>query len=156
MKNITIGLADSSWRTAAAACYYAERGDGEEYAFGATPVDALTKLEKREAAVSHKFDESLAEEVAFLALGAANVLQQHQGESLDSFGGYLGFMNDVIHHAPLLTERWKRMNADQFSGVWPYDVTEEFGRLLAEEMFNHTGATPSDLLESIIANVFEN
>lgn len=156
MKNITIGLAGPDWRAAAAARYYAERGDGEEYAFGTTPTEALAKLEARESAIAHRFNESLAEEVAFLALGAADVLEKHRGESLDSFDGYLGFMGDVVRHAPLLIERWKQIDTEEFSGVWPYDVTEEFGRALAEEMLNNTGARPTDLLESIINEAFEN
>lgn len=155
MKNITIGLAGADWQAAATAHYYAERGDGEEYAFGTTPAEALARLEAREAMLAPKFDESLAEEVAFLALGAAEFLGQHRGESLDSFGGYLGFMGDVVRHAPLLTERWKQINAEEFSGVWPYDVTEAFGCALAEEMFNETGVSPAELLETIIADAFD-
>jgi len=100
MKNITIGHVDPNWRAAAKARYYAERGDGEEYAFGTTPADALAKLEKREAAAHCKFDESLAEEIAFLALGAADVLKNHRGESLDAYDGYMGFIGEVIRHAP--------------------------------------------------------
>lgn len=150
MKSITIGLAGPDWRTAANARYYAERGSGEEYAFGATPIDALIRLEKREAATAQKFDETLAEEIAFLALGAENFLKDHRGASLDSYGGYLGFIGEVIRHAPMLSERWRRIEIDEFDGVWLYDVTEKFGREWAEELFNKTGASPQALLESII------
>jgi hypothetical protein len=150
MKNITIGHAGPNWRIAAAARYYAERGDGEEFAFGTTPAEALAKLEEREAAAFPKFDESLAEEIAFLALGAADFLKDHRGTSLDPYDGYLGFIGEVIRHAPMLSERWRRMEADEFGGVWLYDVTERFGREWAEELFDRTGVSPANRLESII------
>lgn len=155
MKNITIGVAGSNWRAAATARYYAERGNGEEYAFGTTPAEALARLEKREAMMLPNFDESLAEEVAFLALGAADFLKDHQGASLDPHGGYLGFIGEIIRHAPLLSERWRRMKADEFSGVWLYDVTERFGREWAKELFDRTGVSPADQLEYIIEDEME-
>lgn len=152
MKNITIGAAGPNWRAAAKARYYAERGEGEEYAFGATPADALTKLEKREAATHYKFDESLAEEIAFLALGAADVLKEHRGESLDTYDGYMGFIGEVIRHAPLLSERWGRMDTEKFGGVWLYDVTERFGREWAKALLNGTDVKPTEQLEAIIVD----
>lgn len=150
MKNITIGPAGPNWQVAAKARYYAERGEGDEYAFGATPADALAKLEKREAEAHNTFDESLAEEIAFLALGASDTLKKHRGESLAAYDGYMGFISEIIRHAPLLSERWRRMDAEEFSGVWLYDVTERFGREWAEELLNGTGISPTERLESII------
>ncbi|MGB3462621.1 MAG: hypothetical protein WBA33_11715 [Rhodanobacter lindaniclasticus] len=150
MKNITIGCTDSNWQVAASARFYAERGEGEEYAFGTTPSDALTKLEKREAAGHFMFDESLAEEVAFLALGAADVLKKHRGESLDAYDGYMGFIGKIICHAPLLSERWRRMDVEELGGVWLYDVTERFGREWAQELLNGADVSPAELLEHII------
>ncbi|MDE2084078.1 MAG: hypothetical protein KGI64_04365, partial [Xanthomonadaceae bacterium] len=76
MKNITIGHTGADWRVAASARYYAERGDGEEYAFGATPTEALANLEKRESVKVPKFYENLSDEIAFLALGAAVFLRE--------------------------------------------------------------------------------
>lgn len=150
MKNITIGSTGPSWRAAAKARFYAERGEGEEYAFGTTPADALAKLEMREAAAFFKFDESLAEEIAFLALGAADTLKEHHGESLDAYNGYMGFIGKIICHAPLLSERWRRMGVEEFGGVWLYDVTERFGREWAEELLNGADVCPAELLEHII------
>lgn len=155
MRNITIGSTDSNWQVAAKARFYAERGEGEEYAFGTTPADALAKLEKRETAAHFKFDESLAEEVAFLALGAAEVLKEHHGESLDAYDGYMGFISMVICHAPLLSERWRRMDVEEFGGVWLYDVTERFGREWAEELLSGAGVSPAELLEYIIKDEME-
>jgi len=155
MKNITIGLTGPNWQAAAKARFYAERGDGDEYAFGTTPADALAKLEKREAAACHTLDESLAEEIAFLALGAADALKEHRGESLDAYDGYMGFIGEIIRHAPLLSERWRRMDVEEFGGVWLYDVTERFGREWAEELLNGTGISPAEQLESIIEDEME-
>lgn len=155
MKSITVGLADQDWRTAARARYYAERGDGEEYAFGMTPVDALTKLEKREAVATQRFDKTLAEEIAFLALGADEFLKEHRETTLDSYGGYLGFIGEIISHAPMLSERWRRMESEGFGGVWLYDVTERFGREWAEELINKMGMSPASHLEYIIEDEME-
>lgn len=155
MKDITIGRVSPDWRTAAKARYYAERGRGEEYAFGSTPAEALTKLEEREASSPPKFDETLAEEIAFLALGAADTLKEHRGESLDAYDGYMGFIGEVIRHAPLLSERWRRLDAEEFGGVWLYDVTERFGREWAEELLNGMSVSPEDQLEYIIVDEME-
>ena len=148
MKNITIGTVGSDWRAAASARFYAGRGDGGEYAFGATPVEALEKLEKREAITAN----GLAEEIAFLALGAADAIREHRSESLDAFNGQLGLISEVIRLAPMVSERWRQIDLEQLSGVWLYDVTERFGRVWAENLLKNTGAAPAALLESIIAD----
>ena len=56
---------------------------------------------------------------------------------------------------PLLSERWRRVNAEEFGGVWLYDVTERFGREWAKELLNSTGENPVELLESIIIDEME-
>jgi len=155
MKNITIGLVGPDWSPAAAAHYYAERGSGEEYAFGPTPAEALARLEAREAAIIPKFDKVLAEEVAFLALGAADFLDDHRNVNLDAWGGYMGFIGEVTRHAPMLAEYWERMGADGYSGVWLYDVTERFGREWAEELFAGSDESPAEGLELIIDDEME-
>lgn len=150
MKNITIGLAGPNWKAAATAHYYAERGNGEEYAFGCSPAEALENLEKREAAASLKLDDGLTEEIAFLALGAADFLKDHQGADLASHDGYMGFIGEVTQHAPMLFKRWRQMKDGEFCGVWLYDVTERFGREWAEELFNRTGVSAEERLDRII------
>ncbi len=155
MKNINIGRVDSNWAPVAAARYYAQRVDGGEYAFGATPADALASLEKREAASTSKFDKDLADEIAFLALGAAETLKNHNGTKLDAFGGYMGFIAEVTRHAPMLIERWKRIEANGFDGVWLYDVSERFGREWADELLNGTDESPAERLECIISDELE-
>ena len=151
MKNITIGQTDSDWKLVASARYYAQRGDSNEYAFGMTASEALATLEKRESAVTPKFDIGLAEEVAFLALGASECLRDHQGRDLCEFGGYMGFISEVIQHAPLLTDRWQETQND-FSGVWLYDVTERFGREWAETLLDGKTENSSEFLEYILAD----
>ena len=151
MKNITIGQAGADWKVIATARYYAQRGDGNEYAFGTTAVEALTNLEKREAALVPKFDIGLAEEIAFLALGAAEYLRDHKGRDLSDFGGYMGFISEVILHAPILTARWQELR-DDFSGVWLYDVTERFGREWAEALLDGDTQEPIEFLEYVITD----
>lgn len=151
MKNITIGQTGADWKMNASARYYAERGEGDEYAFGMTAVEALTNLEKREAALSQKFDIGLAEEIAFLALGAAKCLRDHKGRDLCDFGGYMGFISEVIQQAPALAARWKELQ-DEFGGVWLYDVTERFGRKWAESLLDGGVEKSAEILEFIISD----
>ena len=155
MKNITIGPVDPNWKVAAAAQYYAERDGGEEYAFGSSPAEALENLERREAAVSPAFDEGLSEEIAFLALGAADFLKNHQGVNFDAYDGYIGFIGEVTRHAPMLGKRWRLMRCGEFGGVWLYDVTERFGREWAEELINRTGESAAERLDYIIDDEME-
>lgn len=149
MKNITIEQIDAKWKPAAPANYYAQRGDGDEYAFGSTAAEALANLEKRESAATQKFDVGLAEEIAFLALGAAEHLRDHKDRALCEFGGYMGFISEVIQHAPLLTARWQETQGE-FSGVWLYDVTERFGREWAEALLDGNVGSASEFLENIL------
>jgi hypothetical protein len=154
MKNITIGLAGPTWKPAKAAIYYAERGDGEDYAFGETPIEALTKLETREASSRQNGSQEIDEEVAFLALGAADFLKDHKKAELYSLNGYTGFISEVIRHAPLLASRWRKMDG-AFGGVWLYDITERFGREWAEIIFSGETGNPETLLNSIIEDEME-
>ncbi|MGB4857926.1 MAG: hypothetical protein WBP11_01225 [Dokdonella sp.] len=155
MKNITIGPVDPNWKVAATAHYFAERGGGEEYAFGGTPAEALDNLEKREAAVTREFDEGSAEEVAFLALGAADFFRENPSINLDSYDGYIGFIGEVTRHAPMLSKRWQQMRCGEFGGVWLYDVTQRFGREWAEELINATGVSAAEQLDYIIEDEME-
>lgn len=152
MKNITIGQVGAAWSVASSARYYAERGDGEDYAFGATTAEALANLTQRETAKAAKFDENMCEEVAFLALGAAEHFRERRDTDLTRFGGYMGLITEVIRHAPLLERRWGQMGDGEFDGVWLYDVTERFGREWAESLLDGRAESPEDRLECIIAD----
>jgi len=55
----------------------------------------------------------------------------------------------------MLSERWQRMEADEFGGDWFYDITERFCREWAEELFNKTGVSLESQLESIIDDEME-
>lgn len=154
MNNITIGLAGPAWRPKKGATYYAERGEGGDYAFGETPVEALTKLESREAAVFRSSSQGTDEEVAFLALGAADFLKDHKDAELYAFNGYMGFISEVIRHAPMLVSR-RRTMSDAFGGVWLYDITERFGREWAEIIFSGGTGDPEARLDSIIEDEME-
>lgn len=151
MKNITIGLLRKESKLIAAQHYYAERGEGDEYAFGRTPAEALARLEQRETALIPKFDRNLAETITFLALGAADFLREEQGVNLNRHGGYMGFLNDVVCVAPLLEQRWSQMDSSEFPGVWLYDVVERFGYEWAKVVFEEDDKYPEILLDQIIA-----
>lgn len=151
MKNITIGQIGPDWKQTASARYYAERGDGDEYAFGMTVTEALENLQKREAAVAKNFDIEVAEEIAFLALGAAEYLRDHKDHDLSKFGGYMGFISEVVQQAPVLTTRWQKIQGN-FDGVWLYDITERFGREWAEALLENETDNSAEFLEYIIAD----
>ena len=157
MQNITIGKIGPAWKPLASSFYYAQRGEGEEFAFGKTTAEALTNLEQREAAKLPRFDVDLSEEVAFLALGAAEYLREASSgpRNLDKFGGYMGLISEVISHAPLLLERWQQTEPEEFGGVWLYDVTERFGQELARVLLNGEDEKPAELLDQIIADESE-
>lgn len=155
MNEITIGRLGPDWKPSSVARYYAERGNDGDYAFGSTPVEALVRLEAREAAAKSKFDGDLAEEIAFLALGADEFLKEHRSTNLGSCGGYMGFIAEVIRHAPMLAEYSKHAVEDGFGGVWLYDVTQRFGREWAREVSAGSDESPEGRLECIIADEME-
>ncbi len=152
METITIGGIGPSWKLFGSSFYYAQRGESEEFAFGKTTAEALANLEKREAAKLPRFDTDVSEEVAFLALGAAETLREttHLSCALDRLGGYMGLISEVICHAPLLLHRWKQIGPAGFDGVWLYDVTERFGREWARVLLNDGDEQPAELLDQII------
>jgi len=67
----------------------------------------------------------------------------------------INYLRPLCCHAPMLSERWQRMEADEFGGDWFYDITERFGREWAEELFNKTGVSLESQLESIIDDEME-
>lgn len=150
METITIGRVSSAWKPLANALYYAQRGEGEEYAFGRTAAEALASLEKREAEGLVQFDRTYCEEVAFLALGAADSFREVDPPDLDRFGGYMGYIADVIRHAPMLMDRWQKVGPEGFGGTWLYEVTERFGREWGSVLLSEEDRRPADLLDQII------
>ncbi|MCX7562250.1 hypothetical protein OS176_01625 [Xanthomonadaceae bacterium XH05] len=155
MKNITIGLVGPDWEPRAATRYYAERSGSGEYAFGSTPAEALAQLEAREAAIATGFDEGLAEEIAFLALGVADFLSGRRDAGINAHGDYMRIIGEVIRQAPLLVEYWKRVEVNGFGGVWLYDVTRRFGQEWAEEVLAGSNQSPAERLECIIEDEIE-
>ena len=115
-----------------------------------TTTEALANLEKREAASLPQFDRTFCEEVAFLALGAADSFREANPPDLEKFGGYTGFIADVIRHAPLLMDRWQKIGPEGFGGMWLYEVTERFGRDWANIILTDEDMRPADLLDHII------
>jgi len=101
-----------------------------------------------------EFDTDLADEVAFLALGAADFIRNHGAVNLREHEGYMGLIGKVICHAPLLAERWQEIGKD-FEGVWLYDVTERFGREWTETLIDGADETPEQRLDYIIYDEME-
>lgn len=152
MKNVTIGDTLANRKAATLARYYAIREGETEYSYGATPAGALANLEKRDSLAQLLLDDDLPEEIAFLALGAgAHLREVHSPRDLDKFGGYMGLISDVVRCAPLLAARSRRM-ADDFDGVWLYDITERFGREWAEALLEGNPSSPEEFLEYVIAD----
>jgi len=101
-----------------------------------------------------ELDKDLADEIAFLALGAAEHIRENGPFDLRKHEGYMGLIDKVISHAPILAERWQRVGAD-FEGVWLYDVTERFGREWAETLLNEVDEEPKQRLDYIIDDEME-
>ena len=101
------------------------------------------------------FDNDIADEIAFLAIGAAAYIREKRPFYLPKYDGYIGVISEVIQHAPLLAQRWRQFGPDGFDGVWLYDVSERFGRELAESLLGGADEKPDQLLDYIINNEME-
>lgn len=153
MEKITIGLIDANWEHLQSNLHYATRGKATEFGFGPTATEALADLERREAPLQPKFDLGLAEEAAFLAIGAAVYLQEDKRDrSLDKYGGYCGLISEIISHAPALMNRLTQFSEGEFPGVWLYDVTERFGYEWAKALLEGDEIEPEELLEQIVSD----
>ena len=150
MDRITIGLIDHDWQTIAGNTFFAKRGAAGEFGFGKSAAEALKSLEDREALRSPTFDVTLAEEIAFLALGAADYLRHLREVDLYRHGGYMGLIAEIVSHAPMVLDRWNRISHGEFPGVWLYDVTERFGYELARLLLKGEQGNPADLLERLV------
>lgn len=81
--------------------------------------------------------------IAYIAIGAHSHIRELQQDNetdrrlqlcIDAYGGELGLIGAILVHA----ERVDTLYPDDFSGVWAYEVAEEFGaiavnKLLADE-----------------------
>ena len=139
-----------SWMVTHRYRYCAERGNGEEPAFGETPRQALERLEAREASSVGSCEMDLAAEVAFLTLGAYEAAKDQRRVDLSIHDGYMGFIENVICHAPMLARRWRAIERKGFDGVWLYDVTARFGQEWAKVLLRRSSESPEEILELII------
>ena len=101
-----------------------------------------------------EFNRDLADEIAYLALGAAEYIRENGPFDLRKHEGHMGFISKVISHAPMLAERWRQVGSD-FEGVWLYDVTERFGREWAETLLDEVDEEPKQRLDYIINDEME-
>lgn len=132
--------------------FFATRGGREDYAFGSSAAQALSRLEAREAAFAQQFTLGMAQECAFLALGAMQQLTESGRCDLETFGGQMGFMTEVVRHAPLLAQNWLQLK-DEFPGVWLYEVTERFGREWAQLLLDGSNESAVERLRTIIEDL---
>lgn len=98
----------------------------------------------------------LQNEIAFLAIGVNDYWQAQDGVDLSRVGGFIGLLQQVIVHAPLLVKRWSQISPTDFDGVWLYDVTRSFGYVLAGAILSKIPDSPADILESIVMDKIKN
>ena len=101
------------------------------------------------------FDSDLADEIAFLAIGAAEYIRENGPFNLRKYDGYMGIISEVTRHAPLLAQRWRQLGPDGFEGVWLYDVSERFGREWTESLLDGANENPEQFLDYIINDEME-
>lgn len=152
MSRITIDRLDGERKPTSTATYYAKMGAGKACGVGPSPSEALADLEARKAKAL--FEPGLAEEIAFLALGAASVFPAHCNANPDSDVGFLRLIDEVIQNAPLLDDAWHRVGGESFPGVWLYDITERFGQEWAKALLTGSEIRAPALLQLIIDDAF--
>jgi len=98
--------------------------------------------------------------IAYIAIGARDMLrearkeQRHGGPYVDlsSFNGELGLIDMCVKHAARLDEL-AAQNAEQFTGVFVYDVAEVFGAAVAQRLLNGLDLPIDDLAKDLIEEV---
>jgi len=90
--------------------------------------------------------------IAYLAMGAQNVLD-HQGgipdELSEQFGGEMGFISEIIGHAPMLDAKGFEAE-DRLTQVFPYEVAQPFGERMAHALIDGEKIDPAALADSLI------
>jgi hypothetical protein len=93
---------------------------------------------------------------AYLALGAKSVLCTADGESYrraTDGQGELGFMADLVAHAPMIEAAWLAMPQsarDEFDRVWAYEIVEPFGIAYARAMLAGQEFNAAATLDSLL------
>jgi len=87
--------------------------------------------------------------IAYIAMGAQTYMKTpaFQERGTQPQGGELEFISDIIDHA-LMLDRKADTAQDSFSGVFVYDVAEEFGHKLAQRLTEHCDAN-NEFVESL-------
>lgn len=92
-------------------------------------------------------------DVAYITIGAVEAWGSLIPPDTDhiAFDGQRDFINTVIKKAYLLGERSLSMQWETLSGVWAYDIVEEFGRRYGAALIANTGDVDANaMLEQII------
>jgi len=82
--------------------------------------------------------------IAYIAMGAQTYMQtaEFRHRETQTEGGELEFVGDIISHARMLDSKADERQ-DDFSGVFLYEVAEEFGNKLAQRLALMGEASPA-------------
>jgi hypothetical protein len=82
--------------------------------------------------------------IAYIAMGAQTYMQtpEYRHRTTESHEGELDFIGDIIRHARMLDSKADERQ-DDFSGVFLYEVAEEFGNKLAQRLALMGEASPA-------------
>lgn len=95
-------------------------------------------------------------DIAFIALGAAEVWRAEESPYQKFDGGYVDFIAEAIAFAPSCSAAFRALPDGEFTGTWAYSVALPFGRWLAREMlegnvvYGGTSQLPEHTLSQLI------
>ncbi|MBN3777042.1 hypothetical protein G3O06_05600 [Burkholderia sp. Ac-20345] len=115
--------------------------------------------EAKASGVDSALTDPVALTVAYLAIGARDVLRESRASNsmvdLDPFGGETGFIDEVIGHALFvdLIGDWFDVNGEH-PGVFAYEVAEPFGDAIARAMIadGKAASDPGKILREILVH----
>lgn len=95
-------------------------------------------------------------DIAFIALGAAEVWRSEEAPYQKFDGGYLEFISEAIGHAPMCSAAFRALPDGEFTGTWAYSVALPFGRWLGRELlegnvvYGGTSQIPEHMLTKLV------
>lgn len=102
--------------------------------------------------------------VAYIAIGAARALDAERGgreglvnqlgrieRVIEEHEGELGLIQDAIKHAITLDRMGDEVD-NEFTGVFAYEVAEEFGRRYVVALLEARDVSPESIMREVIAS----
>ena len=77
-------------------------------------------------------------------------------DDMDSYAGESGFCEYLADMADIVEETWIKVREDYTADQWDYDVTEPFGKLLANHLALHHTLPSNDEARAMVLNIAEN